>query len=146
MFVYVLLFDSFYSNRLWLDVCLYVETLKDECSVNEILSSSSKNDVYVRLTVINYLSQLSPEKDPHRTIVDAVLAEAWSRYLDLAHQSTFRQFNNTIPHRHKHRLVQIFPLLDGFITEVSLCFILFFHYQGFKNYHAMVLFKVRIYS
>ena len=86
------------------------------------LSSSSKNDIYVRLTVINFLSTLKLGDPDHKTLAMAVLREAWGRYFSLAQISTFRQFTNSLPHRQKHRLVQLFPLLDQFIDQVC-CFV-----------------------
>ncbi|XP_076463915.1 tRNA (guanosine(18)-2'-O)-methyltransferase TARBP1-like [Babylonia areolata] len=103
------------AERLWLDVCSYIETLGEECSVNEILSSSSKNDMYVRLMAVNFLSKLRPGVAEDEALARGVLEEVWGRYWSLAQMSTFRQFTNTQPHRHKHRLVQLLPLLDPFI-------------------------------
>ena len=71
---------------------------------------------------INFLSTLKLGITDHETLAMAVLHEAWHRYFSLAQISTFRQFTNTLPHRQKHRLVQIFPLLDQFINQVC-CFL-----------------------
>ncbi|KAL8603203.1 hypothetical protein ACOMHN_025218 [Nucella lapillus] len=105
------------AERLWLDVCMYIETLGEECSVNQILSSSSKNDIYVRLMTLNFLSALRPGRGEEEAVGRGVVGEAWSRYWALAQLTTFRQYTNTLPHRHKHRLVQTLPLLDHFIQE-----------------------------
>ncbi|PVD26269.1 hypothetical protein C0Q70_13939 [Pomacea canaliculata] len=104
-------------ERLWLDVCMYIETLKEECSVNEIMSSCWKNDTFVRVMTANYLSKLRPDVAAHRQLAIAVLRELWEHYVNLAQKSTFRQFANSISHRQKHRLSLMFPVLDQFITE-----------------------------
>ncbi|KAK7505417.1 hypothetical protein BaRGS_00003162 [Batillaria attramentaria] len=105
------------AERLWLDVCMFLETLKEDCSVNEILSCSQKNDTYVRLMAINFLSTLKPGNTAHVTLAMSVLREVWQRYLPLAQKSTFRQYTNSLHHRHKHRLLLLLPLLGQFVSE-----------------------------
>jgi hypothetical protein len=83
----------------------------------------------VRLLAINFLSSLRADKEDLRRIASAVLEEAWKRYMSLANLSTYRQYTNTLPHRQKHRLTALFPLLDKFVDEVLAVIVFTDKYQ-----------------
>lgn len=90
-----------------------------------------KNDLFVRLTTANYLSALNPQAPADRDLVLKVLKEAWLRYIDIAKKTTNRQYDNSLEHRQKHRLLLLFPLLSQFITQVGT--------QAYKLNYCLVI-------
>ncbi|CAL1534024.1 unnamed protein product [Lymnaea stagnalis] len=107
------------GERLWLEVCAYVESLGDSCSVNQIMSSMSKNDLFTRIIILNWLSTLQPDVPADHCFVMKFLYALRVKYLDLAALTTFKQFSNSLSHRQKHRMVLVFLLLADFIQEDS---------------------------
>ena len=83
-----------------------------------LASSMSRDDLFTRVAVLNWLSKLSPT-DPHDvTFTLAFLEHLRAKYLALAKLTTYKQFSNSLSHRQKHRMVLVFLLLAEFINEV----------------------------
>ncbi|KAH9519623.1 hypothetical protein Btru_003171 [Bulinus truncatus] len=105
------------GERVWLDVCSYIESLGPECSVNEITSSVSRNDLFTRLIVLNWLSTLRPDITTDRSFFVKFLELLKKNYLDLAALTTYKQFSNSLSHRQKHRMSLVFLLMADFINK-----------------------------
>ncbi|KAK6998100.1 methyltransferase TARBP1 [Biomphalaria glabrata] len=105
------------GERVWLDVCSYIESLGSSCSVNEITSSMSRNDLFTRVIVLNWLSTLRPYVAADHTFVVQFLEALKGTYMDLAVLTTYKQFSNSLSHRQKHRMSLVFLLLADFITK-----------------------------
>ncbi|CAG5120656.1 unnamed protein product, partial [Candidula unifasciata] len=103
------------GERLWLDVCSYIESLGDICSVNQVTSCFAKNDLYTRVTVLNWLLHLRPDVTVDQEFVSAFLQALTNKYLALAIQTSNKQFANSLAHRQKHRMVLVLLLLVDFI-------------------------------
>ncbi|XP_012945987.2 probable methyltransferase TARBP1 [Aplysia californica] len=107
------------GERLWLDVCAYIESLGPALAVNEITSSVSRNDLFTRVIILNWLSSLRPNVTADHMFVVQFTDTLWSQYLELAALTTYKQFSNSLSHRQKHRMVSVLLLLADFITEES---------------------------
>ncbi|GFR98332.1 tRNA (guanosine(18)-2'-O)-methyltransferase [Elysia marginata] len=105
------------GERLWLDVCVYLESTCDANCINHLTSSMSKDDLFTRVAVLNWLSLLSPTDLHDVTFAAAFLEHLRAKYLALAKLTTYKQFSNSLSHRQKHRMVLVFLLLVDFINE-----------------------------
>ncbi|GFN97103.1 tar (hiv-1) RNA binding protein 1 [Plakobranchus ocellatus] len=105
------------GERLWLDVCAYLENIDETSCVSQLTSSMSKDDLYTRVAVLNWLSKLSPSNMMDVKFVLAFLEHLKAKYLTLAKLTTYKQFSNSLSHRQKHRMVLVFVLLADFIKE-----------------------------
>lgn len=81
--------------------------------------SMSRNDLFTRVIVLNWLSTLRPYVAADHTFVVQFLEALKGTYMDLAVLTTYKQFSNSLSHRQKHRMSLVFLLLADFITKVS---------------------------
>ncbi|RUS72993.1 hypothetical protein EGW08_019241 [Elysia chlorotica] len=105
------------GERLWLDVCAYLENSCEASCINHIMSNMSKDDLFTRVALLNWLSKLSPADTHDVMFVLSFLEHLRAKYVALAKLTTYKQYSNNLSHRQKHRMVLVFLLLAKFINK-----------------------------
>ncbi|XP_041351948.1 probable methyltransferase TARBP1 isoform X2 [Gigantopelta aegis] len=105
------------ADNLFPDVWAYFVTLQDEVAVNEILPRLKRNGLVVRSMIVNFLIRLRPEDSKHTDLAMSLWKELVQRYQLLVDDTVYRQYNNSLSHRCKHRIFQILLLMEPFISE-----------------------------
>lgn len=81
--------------------------------------SPAKDDHLVRVTVINLLASLKLDSPSHVSLAENMIERLMQKHRVIARENAARHFVNSLPHRQKHRIVQMVLMLEPFINEVS---------------------------
>lgn len=73
----------------------------------------------VRVRMLNMLSQLKPEVQEHRMFAQAFLNHLMENQRHLVEDASYKNFPNSLHHRHKHRGITTILIMMPFVDEVN---------------------------
>ncbi|KAJ8308141.1 hypothetical protein KUTeg_013015 [Tegillarca granosa] len=101
------------------DVYGYLDTLGNQCSVNELLPNIATSDIKVRVMIINFLCELKPLDPSHQKFCHELLSKLTEKYRYIMKNSAGHTYINMHSHRLRERTQQIIIMLEPFITEIN---------------------------
>ena len=78
------------------------------------------DDVMVRVCAFSFLSRLDPHNAKHQTFVISLIRDLIVIQRDLLLVNSYKQFTNSLSHRHKHRVFTALLILEPFTLLVGL--------------------------
>ena len=73
----------------------------------------------VRVRMLTMLSKLKPEVQEHRMFGQAFLDHVMQNQRQLVEDASYKNFPNSLHHRHKHRGITTILMMMPFVDEVS---------------------------
>ena len=78
-----------------------------------------RDDMQVRVAVVNWVTTLRKDDPEHMTFTLALLRKLMEAHLKLCRTGKARSYSNSLQHRQGHRLVAAILVLEPIIPEVS---------------------------
>ena len=74
----------------------------------------------VRVRMLTMLAQLKPEVTEHRLFAHAFLKHLMENQRHLVEDSSYKNFPNSLHHRHKHRGITTILMMMPFVDDVKV--------------------------
>jgi hypothetical protein len=83
------------------------------------VSRLHKTDATARVQVVSLLAALKPDVQVQKDFSHAFLRELITKYQNIMDITTYRNYLNSLTHRHKHRLFAAIVILQPTVDDVS---------------------------
>ncbi|XP_013402839.1 probable methyltransferase TARBP1 [Lingula anatina] len=105
------------NQKIYGDICSYVESLGEEVAVNQLIDRSCKEDNMVRVHIINLLSHLDPANPDHHQFSVAFIQALQEKHMELVKIEAKRSFPNSLQHRERYRLMGALLVLEPMLNR-----------------------------